>query len=287
MRYFLCVLCLFSTINLSANEKISFTTNSKKRELIEKSFQQIDSLQYSEKKKISGFKAALYSMVIPGAGQYYAESYWRAALYATLEVTAWTTYFIYNSKGDDKDKQMKTFGDQHWSERKYWSRIYDQAKRENLNPPYFPTLQGDDVDPLLIDFNSDIADQLRYLENELGYSHSLPSSHTQQYYEMIYKYPHQFANGWSDAGFLTPYAPDGSDLPGTAIHFRYLRNLSDEYYDVATTATMAALINHVISALDAALAARSYNKSLNIKFNVKHKYLPYEKVKMYGLQFTW
>jgi hypothetical protein len=253
---------------------------------MEESFARMDSLDYSNKEKISGFKAALYSAVLPGAGQFYAESYWRAALYATFEVAAWTTYFIYDSKGDKKDEQMRDYGDEHWSELKYWSKLYQEALTENI--PNLPTLPTETSgDPLLIGFDREMADQIRFIENELGYSHNLPRTRTQQYYEMIYKYPQQFANGWSDAGFLTPYSTDGSDLPATARYYRNLRNLTEEYYDVASGATMVVLVNHVISALDAALAAKSYNNSLQMRFTLKNKYLPGEKVKMYGLQLTW
>ena len=275
-------------IQVSAASEFLFDNNVEKRRLIENSFSKMDSLQFAEKEKISGFKAALYSAVLPGAGQYYAESYWRAALYATLEAAIWTMYFVYDSKGADKDKQMRNFGDQHWSERKYWSKLYQEA----LADPEITVPSGIETelignDPWIKDFNSDIADQLRFLENELNYSHSLPATKTQQYYEMIYKYPVQFANGWSDAGFFTPYLANGSNLPPTAINYRYLRNLTEEYYDVASGAAMAALVNHVISALDAALAAKAYNNSLQMKFTVKNKYLLTEKVKLYGFQFTW
>jgi len=280
------LLLIVFLIQVSHASEFLLDNNIEKRNLIEDSFSKIDSIQWAEKEKISGFKAALYSAVLPGAGQYYAESYWRAALYATLEVAAWTTYFIYDAKGNKKDDEMRDYGDEHWSERKYWSKLYDEATTKNIaNLPTFQTeISGD---PLLLGFNSDMADQLRFLENELGYSHSLPSTHTQQYYEMIYKYPHQFAIGWDDSIFDNVYSPDASDLPNTARYYRNLRNLTEEYYDVATSATMAALVNHVISALDAALAAKAYNNSLKMKFTVNNKYLPSEKVKMYGFQFTW
>jgi len=265
--------------------------NIEKRNLIEASFSKMDSIQIMKKEKISGFKAAMYSAVLPGAGQYYAKSYWRAALYATLEAAVWTTYFVYDAKGADKDKQMRDFGDEHWSEQKYWSKIYYeslQAKSNNLGGfENVPDYQYNATTLFLEEYNSDVVNSLREYEGKLNYSHSLPSTHTQQYYEMIYKYPVQFANGWSDAGFSTHYLPNASNLPSTAINYRYLRNLTEEYYDVAKGASMAALVNHVISALDAALAAKAYNRSLQIKFTVKNKYLPYEKIKMYGFQFTW
>lgn len=290
MKKIILLLIIF-IIQVSQASDIPFKSNINKRMLIEESFSKMDSLQVAEKQKISGFRAALYSAVLPGAGQYYAESYWRAALYATIEAAAWTTYFIYDSKGADKDKEMRAYGDEHWSERKYWSKIYFEAnEKKTSNESGFenlPEYQVNQTTYILEEYNSDVVNSLRPYEGKLNYSHSLPTTKTQQYYEMIYKYPVQFANGWSDAGLLTPYSADASDLPGTARYYRGLRNLTEEYFDVAKGATMAVLVNHVISALDAAWAAKAYNNSLNMKFTVKNKYLPSEKVKMYGLQFTW
>jgi hypothetical protein len=286
MKNVIFLIIVFSIQSIHANEKI-IENNIEKRYLIEKSFTKIDSLQFAEKEKISGFRAALYSAVIPGAGQYYAKSYWRAAIYATVEIAVWTTFFIYESKGKEKDTEMRKYGNEHWSEHKYWSSLYQQALAEPINVPTGIETEIIDGNPWIKDFNSNIANQLRYLEHELNYSHSLPSTRTQQYYEMIYKYPEQFANGWSDAGFLTPYQPNGSDLPATARHFRSLSYLSEDYYEIASNAAIGVLLNHVISALDAAFAAKSYNRSLEMKFTVKNKYLPYEKVRMYGLQLTW
>jgi hypothetical protein len=290
MKTIIFMIIIFSSQLIYANDL--FNKNSiEERNLIEKSFTKVDSIQYAEKEKISGFRAALYSVVIPGAGQYYAESYWRAALYATIEVAVWTTYIVYDSKGADKDKQMRNFGDEHWSEQKYWSKIYYESRQAQLNNlegfDDLPVYQYDMTTNFLEDYDSNVINSLRKYQGKLSYSHSLPSTHTQQYYEMIYKYPEQFANGWDDAILEFKYAPNASDLPARAINYRYLRNLTEEYYDVATAASMAALLNHVISALDAALAAKSYNRSLQMKFTVKDKYLPFEKVRMYGLNFTW
>ena len=274
-------------IQISQASDFRLDDNIEKRNLIESSFSRMDSLQFVEKGKISGFKAALYSAVIPGAGQYYTESYWRAALYATLEVAVWTTYFIYDKKGADKDIQMRNFGDNHWSESKYWTRLYNLAVTSGEDVPQNVVWTTDNQGNNVIENYKQIIGGLRPLEDVLDFSHSLPSTKTQQYYEMIYKYPEQFANGWDDAILDFGYAANGSDIPATATNYRYLRNLTEEYYDAATAASMAALVNHVISALDAAFAAKAYNESLSMKFTVKNKYLPSEKVKMYGLQFTW
>ena len=286
MKNIIFMVIIFSIQLLNASD-IIIKNYFEKRNLIEESFTKVDSLQYAEKEKISGFRAALYSAVVPGAGQYYAESYWRAAIYATMEVAVWTTYIVYNSKGADKDKQMRNFGDEHWSEQRYWTRLYNLAVVNGEDVPQNVNWTTDNQGTNLIGNYEEIITDLRELENVLNFSHTLPSTNTQQYYEMIYKYPEQFANGWDDSILDYNYLPDASDLPARAINYRYLRNLTEEYYDVATAASMTALVNHVISALDAALAAKSYNRSLDMKFTVMDKYLPSEKVRMYGLQLTW
>ncbi len=286
MKKIVLILIVF-LIQLSQASDFLLENNVEKRELIESSFSRMDSIQFVEKEKISGFKAALYSAVVPGAGQFYTESYWRAAMYATLEVAIWTTYFIYDAKGADKDKQMRRFGDTHWSESKYWTRLYNLAVTTGENVPQNVVWTTDNQGYNVIENYKQIVGGLRLLEHDLEFSHSLPSTKTQQYYEMIYKYPEQFANGWDDAILDYGYAANGSDIPARATNYRYLRNLTEEYYDAATAATWAAILNHVISAMDAALAAKAYNESLSMKFTVQNKYLPTEKVKMYGLQFTW
>ncbi|MCK5033394.1 MAG: hypothetical protein KAS18_07160 [Calditrichia bacterium] len=289
MIYRIIFFILISTIILFAGDP-ELSLNLYKHQLIEESFEHTDSLQGIEVQKKSVGRAALYSAVLPGAGQYYNGSIWKTILFAGIEVAAWTAYFVYDSKGDQSDTDMRSFADMNWSEHKYWSWLYDKAQQQNVDKLPTYTLTDRNLETgivYLVDYDQEMANSLRFLEEELNHTHKLPETKTQQYYEMIYKYPVQFANGWSDAILNYKYAPNASDLPSTAINYRYLRNLSEEYYDVATAASMTALINHVISALDAALAAKSYNRSLDMKFTVKDKYLPFEKVRMYGLQLTW
>ena len=71
----------------------------------------------------SVIKAALFSAVIPGSGQYYGGSVWKAILFAGIEVAGWTVYIVNTSKGEDQETEMETFANTHWSEQKYWSKI--------------------------------------------------------------------------------------------------------------------------------------------------------------------
>jgi hypothetical protein len=261
-----------------------------KHQLIQESYEHTDSLQTIEIQKKSVGMAALYSAVLPGAGQFYNGSIWKTILFAGIEVAAWTAYFVNDSKGQQSDEDMRSFADVHWSEHKYWSWMYDKAVQNNIeNLPNYTLTERDEATGVvyLVDYNQEMGNSLRFLENELGHTHRLPETKTQQYYEMIYKYLTQFGNAWDDADFYTRYYGNTNNLTDNMFAYRDMRNQTNEYFDNATTAVNVILINHVISALEAAWSARMFNKDLEIKpFAHNRRYLD-EQVQMYGLNISW
>ena len=261
-----------------------------KHQLIEESYAHTDSLQTIEIQKKSVGRAALYSAVLPGAGQYYNGSIWKTILFAGIEVAAWTAYIVNDSKGQQSDADMRGYADVHWTEHKYWSWIYDKAVQNNIeNIPDYTLTERDEVTGIvyLVDYNQEMGNSLRYLEDELGHTHRLPETKTQQYYEMIYKYLTQFGNAWDDADFYTRYYGNTNNLTDNMFAYRDMRNQTNEYFDNATTAVNVILINHVLSALEAAWSARMFNKDLEIKpFAQNRRYLD-EQVQMYGLNISW
>lgn len=293
MKKLIHLILFFSAVNLFAGEYNSpLPGNFEKFELKQKSFRQMDSVNTKSTNKIKAFKRGLLSAAVPGLGQYLNKAYWRAAIYAGLEIAAISTYFIYDSKGRDKDKEMMAYGDENWSEHKYWSRLYYLAEQDpEIELPaeldYLFLVDQTDGWKLLNTFDKNVADDLRFLERELGYSHTLPSTNTQQYYEMIYKYPGQFANAWTGGIFDYEYREDGKDLPATALEYRDLRNLTEEFFDVATTATWIILLNHTVSALDAMFTTNKEIAGTNLSFESHKKLINYERVKFYGVQFEF
>jgi hypothetical protein len=257
-----------------------------KHTLLEESFQSADSLIAEEKEQKSIATAALYSAVIPGTGQYYAGSVWKAIMFAGIEIAGWTAFIVYTSKGDQQDSDMKGFANEKWSERKYWSRLYyDARNREDLIPD-LPVYEVDGND-IIIEYDADVVNNLRYLEDALGHTHQLPATKTQQYYEMIYKYLTQFGNGWEDANFYSTYYGNTNNLTPQMFAYRDMRNDMNSYYDRATTATNIILINHVLSALDAALTARNHNREITVKLRAYNKRYFDENVQMLGVNITW
>jgi hypothetical protein len=279
---------LFMTNLVLAGENDQFTgisLNTYKTELIERSLQHVDSVMKAEIKKKSALRAAFYSAMVPGSGELYGGSIWKAAIFTGLEIIGWVTYYTYDSRADDTDSEMRSYADNYWDERKYWSKLYYDARlRGDIyeDPPYEV-----DENEILVDYNSQVIENLRFLEDELGHTHKLPETKTQQYYEMIYKYLTQFGNAWEDADFNRVYYGNTNTMTPRMFEYRDLRNEMNHLFDIATTVTNAILINHLVSAIDAALTVRGYNRRLHISAKIEKKQYFDEKVNMYGLQISW
>lgn len=280
---------LISTVILFAGEP-GLSLNLYRHQLLEESFEHTDSLQVIEVQKKSVGRAALYSAVLPGSGQYYNGSIWKTILFAGIEVAAWTAYFVYDSKGDQSDADMRSFADMNWSEHKYWSWLYDKAQQQNVEnlPSYTLTDRNPETGIVyLIDYDQEMANSLRFLEEELNHTHKLPKTQTQQYYEMIYKYLTQFGNAWDDADYYTAYYGNSNNLTPQMFAYRDMRNQTNEYFDNATAAINVIMINHLLSALEAAWSARVYNKDLEVKLSAHNRKYLDKQVQMYGINLSW
>jgi hypothetical protein len=266
------------------DEQIQLSHNMEKFNLIESSFQDTDSVMTEEFEEKSPMRAALYSAVIPGTGQYYAGSIWKAILFAGIEIAGWTVFIVNTSKGNEQESQMEDYANTNWSEQKYWSRIYYEARERGLSD--LPHYDVDD-DNILVNYNPEVANSLRYLEVALGHTHRLPETKTQQYYEMIVKYLTQFGNGWADANFYSTYYGNTDNMTAQMFSYRDMRNQMNEYHDTASTAANIILVNHVLSALDAAWTASSYNREITMKIRAYNKRYFDENVQMVGINFAW
>jgi len=201
---------------------------------------QSDSVQVKEITDVYGFKgkslkkAFLYSLIVPGSGEFYAGSKIKAALFFGLDVTLWALYFNYHGKGKDKEKEYRAFADVHWSEDEYFQWLADSLYKV----PYV---------------DSDTATYWDPEKQEWTYlSHHLPDRKSDQYYEMIGKYE-QFRWGWDDYDDPTKFSPHRDSYLDT-------RRISNDWLNKATYSAMFSLANHILSAFDAAIAVKKYNK---------------------------
>lgn len=226
----------------------------------DKTFKENISYNTIQEKK-SVFLAAVLSFVIPGAGEFYANSYWKAGLFFALEVASIATGIIYDKKGDDQTIFFQNYADEKWSVAKYAKWTYNNklsdAQKLNYQNLFYDAQQTQ--------VNWDV---LNNMEREVeGYSHTLARYGDQQYYEMIGKYS-QFNPGWDDFDISNTTYKYPEPVTPNFSYYSGLRGKANDYYGVAQTAIIVIVANHIISALDAAWSTNSYNKNIQISADI-------------------
>lgn len=179
----------------------------------------------------SPFKAFMLSLAVPGLGELYLGHKIRAASFFAADVALWSGYFVYHGKGSDKEKEYKQYARTHYSSNTFldwWDTLPDSIKD--------------------------------------GYSHRLPVDasgdpiYNHEYYENIGKYD-QFQVGWDDIGLNFPPPPIGETfVSGHRSFYLNLRKKSNDYFTKASTIAMVSIANHIISAFDAAISAKKFNR---------------------------
>jgi hypothetical protein len=253
-------------------------------------------------KRKSPPRAFFLSLLVPGLGEMYTQSYYQGAAFMAIEATAWTLWGVFQGKGDDWENKYITYRDEHWSFERY--NAYRHAVWDQVG---VLTNKWDESNPL----SRRQADSIAVLVGSHHYDaiggEPDPSSHDKN--EMVGKYL-RFSYGWDDirvsvAGKIdTSQAlssqfipnPDGGwglsseewrtvlsgalvtpDLDtnfyqyqvlhiGSAVSdyretYENMRNTSNKHYDRASKMVTVVLLNHVISAIDAARTAKAYNKN--------------------------
>jgi hypothetical protein len=200
-------------------------------------------------------KAFLYSFVVPGAGQIYTGSEIKAVLFLGVEALGWTGYFTYQSGGDDKTRFFESYADTYWSRQRYAGFL-------------------DSVPP------------------EYHFTHELPETNTQQYYEMIGKYD-QFVYGWDDT---EPQPPDYENIAiaysAHRLHYEDMRHDANKQYDRATKSLILVMFNHLVSGFEAALAAKRHNDRSDmfaggISIEAQMTRIDYEQIPMLTVTYTF
>jgi hypothetical protein len=222
-----------------------------------------------EAHKKSPLLAGTLSLVLPGSGEYYTKSYWRAGGFVVAEAGLWVFYAAYYSKGNKQTDLFQNFADAHWSAVRYAQWIHDNLAQLNSDVPSFTGYLIPNTDGLP-PWQQVYWDKINAVENAIaqrtgnGFTHQLPHRPEQQYYELIGKYP-QFAAGWDDAGVMTVQRILSSDVSKNFSDYSHMRGKANDYYNIATTGAALIVVNHVLSALDAAWDAAEFNQQLKLE----------------------
>ncbi|OGC85473.1 MAG: hypothetical protein A2W07_03765 [candidate division Zixibacteria bacterium RBG_16_43_9] len=211
----------------------------------------MDVYQFKSKSTKRGF---LYSLVVPGAGEFYAGSKIKAVLFFGLEAGFWTGYFTYHKKGKNKETEYLNFANAHWNIYDYSESLVVRYADLKLDSTTLVTSGPDsgrmiviDVPGIYYDQNGDSIVLSHSLHPEAGH----PIDRNQQYYEEVGKYD-QFRFGWDDF--------TGVFLTANRNFYLNLRRDSNSLLDKANRFVMFSIANHLLSAFDAAIAVRSYNR---------------------------
>lgn len=193
--------------------------------------------EYSQHFKSAG-KAALYSLVMPGAGQYYVHgANLKAKLFFGLEAGLWLSYFGFHQYGNYKEDAAKG-----------WAVLHAGADASNTDEDYWIKMTYYDNR----DTNEDDGQGYNQmvLVNERDYSLLFPE--TPEYY-------------WN------------WDSPETRHKYRNLRNESKTAFERADVTLGILLANHLISSIEAFFAASKHNRHIEFagtNFELKYKIKP-------------
>ncbi|MFA6597344.1 MAG: hypothetical protein WCS69_06445 [Ignavibacteriaceae bacterium] len=216
-------------------------------------------MSFPSPNKKSPMLAGLFSIVLPGAGEFYTGNYLKAAVFAAVEAGAIVLAVSYNKKGDNQTNYFQNYADGHWSIKRYAEWTINNAAYINssIDVSQYSVISSDGT------VNHA---ELNRLERDLGsgYSHALPPHGEQQYYELIGKYP-QYSHGWDDA---IQSETDFHILSPNFLDYSKMRGKANDYYNVSDKAVIGLYVNHLLSGLDAIWSAISFNQDVAVNVRV-------------------
>lgn len=191
-------------------------------------------------------RAFLYSVLVPGLGEWYAGSKRRAALFFGFEAVGLGLWASWKGKGNDAEDDFRAVADDEWDPLNYLAWRGSTISRNSSITHAFPCSSYVDV----------------YLET--GKFKGCPDAEVQQYYELIGKYD-QFVPGWTDlirvntGNAARPTEVDSVEnfFSANRLSYEDQRNESNRFLKRASVLTGLLLVNHVFSAIDAARVARA------------------------------
>jgi hypothetical protein len=195
---------------------------------------------------ISPRRAFLYSVLMPGVGEFMAGAKKRGAFFLGVEAAMLGLYFSWNGEGKDLEDKFRDVADEKWDPLNYLAWRGSTISRNSSITHALPC-------------SSYVNDYLA-----TGKFGGCDAADVQQYYELIGKY-NQFSAGWVDLVRVDTGNPAQATkvdsvenfLSATRLDYEVKRDDSNKLLKRASALTGLIMVNHVISAIDAARVARS------------------------------
>jgi hypothetical protein len=101
----------------------------------------------------------------------------------------------------------------------------------------------------------------------------MPDQGSQQFYELIGKYQN-FQGGWTNLNHVPDNSPSSpyyyeNYRDQIFIDYAYSRQKANDYYDYAGTSTWFVVLNHLLSAADAAWTVSKFNKTIKVQTGMR------------------
>jgi len=229
-------------------------------------------------------KALFMSLIVPGLGQAYvgqsAFTYARAAFYFGTEVTLGLMWYQYTVvKYDRKTKQYRQFADQHWSQVRYEDSAFNASlivdvedfkaingQRENFCDAAVPRETSAGTTNPIHTGCMELTDTLQtsnYQNYRNLYANRPYGTYADpvDFYALIGDYQ-EFVGGWDDVTGLAYSADSISGTSARRSEYNRMRQQAQDFSRMQAWFIGGIVINHIASAVDAALTARYNNRVL-------------------------
>ena len=214
----------------------------------------------------SSKRAFLLSALVPGVGEWYAGSKKRGLAFLGAEAALWGMWAVWKSKGKDLEEEFRAVADEHWDPEDYIAWRTSTISNNSSITHALPC--SSEVHGYIVEARREgklqAGEKLSELDRSAVFGGCAPSQ-IQQYYELLGKYD-QFVAGWDDlrrggstGNAAVPTEVDSVENFHSERRLRYEddRDESNRFLKRASTISGVILINHVISAIDAARVARA------------------------------
>lgn len=179
----------------------------------------------------------LYSLLLPGWGEWSLGYKGRAVGHWVVEAGCWTANFYYRDQGFEKRHEYEAYADAHWHTAR-WASAFSEEQPDWLD--WIPAEEWsdyawDELIPSAVEFDDP---RPGYLESHFAPFHEDP----QHYYENLGKYD-WYRWGWDDYS-------QTSDNSAHRYVYLNMRNASDDDFNRAHNFIIVMLLARVVSIVD-------------------------------------
>ncbi len=214
------------------------------------------------RKDKSSKRAFLLSALVPGLGEWYAGSKKRGLAFLGAEAALWGLWAVWRGQGNDLEEKFRAVADEHWDPLNYLAWRGSTMSNNSSITHALPC--SSEVVRVYIPARNEWMQQQRTGGLGSAAFGGCAPREVQQYYELLGKYD-QYVAGWDDlvsrrtGNAAAPADVDSVENFHSERRLRYedQRDESNRFLKRASTISGVILINHVISAIDAARVARA------------------------------